>query len=162
MTGDRIAPPVNPFISYWQPPELVHPCFLYESLWCLLGFALLHFYSKKFRTFDGEIFLLFAAWYGFGRVFIEQLRSDSLMLGSFKISQLLAAASFGAAIGAFIYFKQKTRKNPRLYGDSSEGKQSIADYELKLVLDKEKADAKKALKKTDETAPSILVDDDEK
>ena len=37
---------------------LVHPCFLYESLWCLIGFIALHFYSKKLKTFDGEIFLL--------------------------------------------------------------------------------------------------------
>ncbi|MCL2637583.1 MAG: prolipoprotein diacylglyceryl transferase [Oscillospiraceae bacterium] len=144
MTGDRIG----------EIP--VHPCFLYESVWCLLGFALLHFYSKKLRTFNGEIFLLFAAWYGFGRVFIEQLRSDSLMFGEFKISQLLAAASFGAAIGAFIYFKQKTRKAPNLYSDSEESISSIAAYELKLKLDKEKIAAKKALKNAEQTAPSIL------
>jgi phosphatidylglycerol:prolipoprotein diacylglycerol transferase len=156
MTGDRIAPPVNPFSSYLQPLELVHPCFLYESVWCLLGFALLHFYSKKLRTFDGEVFLLFVAWYGFGRVFIEQLRSDSLMLGGFKVSQLLAAASFGAAVGAFVYFKQKTRKKPTLYGSSEESAQAIVAYEENIRLNKEKAAAKKALKKADQAAPSIL------
>jgi phosphatidylglycerol:prolipoprotein diacylglycerol transferase len=166
MTGDRIATSMHiqhtPFSSYFDlNAHLVHPCFLYESLWCLLGFALLHFYSKKLRTFDGEMFLLFAAWYGFARVFIEQLRSDSLMLGGFKISQLLAAASFGAAVGAFIYFKQKTRKKPALYSNSEESAASIAAYELNLKLNKEKAEAKKALKKADETAPSILAIDNE-
>ncbi|MCL2697689.1 MAG: prolipoprotein diacylglyceryl transferase [Oscillospiraceae bacterium] len=164
MTGSRISQDpavleasINAFLSGAENPDaLVHPCFLYESLWCLLGFALLHFYSKKLRTFDGEIFLLFAAWYGFGRVFIEQLRSDSLMLGGFKISQLLAAASFGAAIGSFIYFKQKTRKEPKLYSSSDESAAEISAYELKLKLGKEKTEAKKALNKAEEIAPSIL------
>ena len=58
----------------------VHPCFLYESLWCILGFVILHIYSKH-RKFNGEIFLMYIAWYAFGRFFIEGLRSDSLMLG---------------------------------------------------------------------------------
>jgi phosphatidylglycerol:prolipoprotein diacylglycerol transferase len=162
MTGDGIArDAVSLNYILHSPPgsqALVHPCFLYESFWCLLGFAFLHFYSKKLRTFNGEIFILFAAWYGLGRVFIEQLRSDSLMLGGFKISQLLAAASFGAAIGAFVYFKQKTRKNPALYSSSDESAQEIAAYELNLKLNKEKTEAKKALKKAEETAPSILGD----
>ena len=61
----------------------VHPCFLYESVWCLLGFIFLHIYSKKLRTFDGEVALLYLAWYGFGRTFIEQLRTDSLYAGPF-------------------------------------------------------------------------------
>ena len=59
----------------------VHPTFLYESLWNLIGFTLLHFYSKKKRAFAGEITLLYFAWYGFGRFFIEGLRTDSLYLG---------------------------------------------------------------------------------
>mgnify|MGYP000807391076 FL=1 len=40
----------------------VHPCFLYESLWCLLGFVLLHFFSKKFQKYYGQIFLLYLEW----------------------------------------------------------------------------------------------------
>ena len=50
---------------------VAHPCFLYESLWCIVGFLVLHFYSKKFRKFDGEIFLLYIGWYGAGRFWIE-------------------------------------------------------------------------------------------
>ena len=71
---------------------LVHPCFLYESLWCLIGFVALHFYSKKLKSFDGEIFLLYISWYGLGRFWIEALRTDSLFIGDFKVSQLVAAA----------------------------------------------------------------------
>jgi phosphatidylglycerol:prolipoprotein diacylglycerol transferase len=163
MTGSKIA--ADPVVMEAEilagtaETVLVHPCFLYESLWCLLGFALLHFYSKKLRTFDGEMFLLFAAWYGIGRFFIEALRTDSLMLGSFRISQTIAALSAGIAVGAFIAFKQNNRKNLRLYSQTEESAQEIADYELKLKLDTEKAKAKKALKKADEIAPSILGDD---
>jgi len=73
-------------------PELpVHPCFLYESLWCALGLVLLHFISKK-RKFSGQIFLCYGIWYGAGRFFIEALRTDSLMFfgTSVKASQLVA------------------------------------------------------------------------
>ena len=68
---------------------LVHPCFLYESIWCILGFIIIHKLSKK-RSFSGEVFLMYCTWYGFGRGFIEILRTDSLMLGSIKISCLLS------------------------------------------------------------------------
>jgi phosphatidylglycerol:prolipoprotein diacylglycerol transferase len=149
MSGSTIAADVGEGV-------LVHPCFLYESLWCLLGFILLHLYSKKLRTFDGEVFLLFVAWYGLGRAFIEHLRSDSLMLGDFKISQLLACVSAGAAIGAFVYFKR--RKANRLYRDTPESAVEIAEYERALRLNKEKAAARKALKEKE--APSILGDDE--
>lgn len=94
--------------------KLVHPCFLYESLWCILGFILLHILSKH-RKFKGEIFLSYAAWYGFGRFFIEGLRTDSLMLnipmlGSFRVSQLVAALSFVAAAALLVVLFIKSKK----------------------------------------------------
>ena len=64
--------------------SMVHPTFLYESLWNLAGFVLLHFYSKK-RRFKGEIALLYAAWYGAGRAWIEGLRTDSLYLFNWQL-----------------------------------------------------------------------------
>ena len=69
-----------------------HPTFLYESLWNLVGFIGLHFLSKK-RQYDGQIALGYAFWYGLGRALIEGLRTDSLYLGPFRVSQLLAALS---------------------------------------------------------------------
>ena len=69
-----------------------HPTFLYESVWNALGFVLLHFLSKK-RKFDGQVALGYMAWYGLGRTFIEGLRMDSLYLGNFRVSQLLAAGT---------------------------------------------------------------------
>ena len=75
-----------------------HPTFLYESLWNVVGFILLHFLSKR-RQYDGQIALGYAAWYGLGRTFIEGLRTDSLYWGTFRVSQLLAAVTcFVAAI----------------------------------------------------------------
>ncbi|MCL2077900.1 MAG: prolipoprotein diacylglyceryl transferase [Oscillospiraceae bacterium] len=157
MTGSRIARDVG-------EGALVHPCFLYESLWCLLGFVLLHFYSKKLRTFDGEIFLLFAAWYGTGRAFNEQLRADSLMLGYFKVSQLLAIITAIISIAGFIYCKRRTANNPdyKMYCNTEESAKLIAAHEENIILQKEKAEAKKALRKQEETAPSILADDNER
>lgn len=83
----------------------VHPTFLYESLWNLLGFILLHFHSKR-RKFSGEIFLLYIAWYGFGRGLIEGLRTDSLyfMQTGLRVSQFLGFASCIAAIFVLFYF----------------------------------------------------------
>ncbi len=76
-----------------------HPCFLYESIWNLAGFVILHFASKK-RKFDGQIFLMYVAWYGIGRAVIEGLRTDSLYLPGtgIRISQMLAAVSALTAI----------------------------------------------------------------
>lgn len=56
----------------------VHPTFLYESLWNLVGLGLLILIAKKWRKFDGQLFLSYFAWYGVGRGFIEGLRTDSL------------------------------------------------------------------------------------
>lgn len=71
----------------------VHPCFLYESIWCIAGFFVLNYFSKK-RRFSGEIFLMYGVWYGFGRFFIEYLRTDSLMIGKMKVSMLVSALIF--------------------------------------------------------------------
>ena len=70
----------------------MHPTFLYESLWNLIGFIILNALYKK-KKFDGEIFGGYCIWYGFGRMLIEGLRTDSLMLGPIRISQLVGFAS---------------------------------------------------------------------
>ena len=90
-------------VRYW------HPTFLYESVWNLCGLILLHFLSKK-RKFDGQVFLEYLAWYGLGRVWIEGLRTDSLWLGPFRVSQLLAGVSFVTAMGIQLYVR--FRKHP--------------------------------------------------
>ncbi len=86
--------------------EMVHPCFLYESIWCLLGVWVLHTISKK-RRFSGEISLYYCIWYGFERGFLELIRTDSLMLGPIRVSSLL---SFIICIGAAILLCYKYKK----------------------------------------------------
>lgn len=152
MTGTIISQSV-------EAGAVVHPCFLYESVWCLLGFIGLHFYSKKLRTYDGEIFLLYIAWYGLGRAFIEGMRTDSLMIGEYKVSQLLAAASFVVATVLFIVFKIITEKKQiPLYVNTEACKELLE----KDRLEAEEAKAKKAAKKAarEGVAPSIIEDDD--
>lgn len=77
-----------------DPSMPVHPTFLYESLWCLIGFVVLALYVKH-RKFHGQIFLLYAIWYGLGRGWIEGLRTDSLLIGNtgLRASQLVAILS---------------------------------------------------------------------
>ena len=89
-----------------------HPTFLYESLWNLVGFIGLHFLSKK-RQYDGQIALGYVFWYGLGRALIEGLRTDSLYLGAFRVSQLLAALSCLAAVMVLglMLFKSHDPKN---------------------------------------------------
>ncbi|HCF82927.1 MAG TPA: prolipoprotein diacylglyceryl transferase [Ruminococcaceae bacterium] len=136
---------------------VVHPCFLYESVWCALGFVFLHFYSKKLRTFDGEIFLLYIAWYGLERFFVEGLRTDSLMAGNFRVSQIVAAVSCGLAFAAFVVFKILTKKkNIPLYVNSG------ASAEL-LESDRKAEEERKSKKeaKKNQPAESILSDDED-
>ena len=91
MTGDIIASGVNgEGYSTYLP---VHPTFLYESLWCILGFVLLHILSKHLYKFKGQIFCCYLMWYGCGRFLIESVRTDSLMLGTMRVSQLVAIAA---------------------------------------------------------------------
>ena len=84
----------------------VHPTFLYESLWNVLGFVLINLLYRK-RKFDGQIILTYFAWYGFGRMFIEGLRTDSLYVGPFRISQVVGLLSFIAAAICIVIFWNK-------------------------------------------------------
>ena len=83
----------------------VHPTFLYESLWNILGFTLINIFYKK-KKFEGEIILAYAAWYGFGRFFIELLRTDSLFIPgtNLKISCVVGLICFVAGTALLIIF----------------------------------------------------------
>ena len=97
-----------------DPNLPVHPTFLYESIWCLVGFILLFRYIKK-RKFNGDITLRYLIWYGAGRFWIEALRTDSLMLVpsiGLRVSQLLAGIAVVAGVAAEIYFTRKFKGKP--------------------------------------------------
>lgn len=88
----------------------VQPTFLYESLWNLAVFILLMWY-KKHKKFDGEIFILYLLGYSLGRVWIEGLRTDQLMLGNTNIavSQLLSAVLIVVSICLLVYNRIKMK-----------------------------------------------------
>lgn len=70
----------------------VHPTFLYESIWCLLGFVVLYIICKKFKKFDGQLILGYGIIYGLERFVVEGLRTDSLYIGEtgIRVSQILS------------------------------------------------------------------------
>ncbi len=97
-----------------QETIYVHPTFLYESLWNLVGFLLLHFFSKKHkRAFDGQFFCTYLAWYGLGRFLIEGLRTDSLTIGPFRISQLLALVTLAVGLIVIVVGVRRQKRNPQ-------------------------------------------------
>ena len=91
----------------------VHPTFLYESLWNLVGFLWINAFYKH-KKYDGQMALLYLTWYGLGRFFIEGLRTDSLYVGPFRISQLVGGACFLLGTGALVTFGILHAKGKRL------------------------------------------------
>ena len=90
--------------------QYVHPTFLYESLWNIIGVVLINLFYKH-KKYDGQVFLLVFGWYGLGRMFIEGLRQDSLYSSifgiEFRVSQVLAAVILIVTVSLLIYFAIK-------------------------------------------------------
>lgn len=136
MTGPKVVQYLSANQEYLasigvtvDPSMPVHPTFLYESLWCLLGFVLLSLYLKH-RKFDGEVFLLYLAYYGVERAVVEGLRTDSLMIGSLRVSQILAGLLAVGAILAIILIRAKIRGSHdenymKLYALTEEGQDIV-------------------------------------
>ncbi len=110
MTGDMIAAGING--SGYDTALPVHPTFLYESLWCALGFVLLHILSKRLYRFKGQIFCDYLVWYGVGRFAIESLRTDSLMAGTIRTSQLVAVLAVLGGIVLALVLRRRTSALP--------------------------------------------------
>lgn len=87
----------------------VHPTFLYESLWDFAIFLFLFSYRKK-KKIRGEVLYLYLILYGVGRAFIEGLRTDSLMLGNIRFSQLLSVLLVLVFATLFLYGRAKRKK----------------------------------------------------
>lgn len=124
----------------------IHPCFLYESLWCLLGFVLLHLYFKH-RKFDGEIFLMYTFWYGLGRFFIEGLRTDSLYLGHIRVSQLVAGTCVVASVILWIVFRSSVKRSDsyKFFYETEVSKAQLAEFTEYEDMQKEKKELKKKI-----------------
>lgn len=132
LTGSSFWGMTSERTVYEMGEGLVHPCFLYESVWCIAGFFILNHFSKN-RKFKGEIALLYGVWYGFGRGIIECLRTDSLMIGRIKVSVLVSGIFFVAcAVTLVIILNRLKSENKGEYDkmfdtDNKEEEQSDAD-----------------------------------
>ena len=122
--------------------QYYHPTFLYESLWNVLGFVLIMCFYKK-KKYDGAPTLWYLTWYGFGRFFIEGLRTDSLYLlegvlgQTVRVSQLVAALCFiGGAIALIVLGRRakQARLDAEEYESVYSEKAEVIDepaYEIK-------------------------------
>ena len=87
------------------------PTFLYESIWNLIGFALIVIFRRRLKNIRrGQITAFYLIWYGFGRMIIEGMRTDSLMFFGLRVSQWLSALLIG--LGIYIIFYQNREKAP--------------------------------------------------
>ncbi|MBQ6019013.1 MAG: prolipoprotein diacylglyceryl transferase [Clostridia bacterium] len=137
-----------------DPAGYVHPTFLYESVWCLLGFAVLYLIMKKFRRFSGQLFLCYGMWYGFERMVVEGLRTDSLYIGqtNIRVSQVLSAALVFVCLALFFIKMIKYTKHPQ----PIEGVDFFPPDAAMSFKEKKEAKKKAQLEKTAEgTAPEL-------
>ncbi len=92
-----------------------HPTFFYESLWCLLGFIIV-FVMRRFKHLKiGMQACFYLIWYSIGRFFIESFRTDSLMLGGFKVAQLISIILIIIGIIGFIIISRKGKYEDLYY-----------------------------------------------
>lgn len=123
MTSDKVVAYINSHQAEFAQngiemnPDLpVHPTFLYESLWCLLGFVILYIVCQKFRKFDGQLFLGYGIIYGVERAIVEGLRTDSLYIGdtNLRVSQVLSMGIAAVCIVITIYKFVKLNKEKKV------------------------------------------------
>ncbi len=126
-----------------------HPTFLYESLWNIVGFIIIEILMRRGKhKYDGQVFLWYFTWYGFGRMFIEGLRTDSLYLGStdIRISQLLAFAIFAVGVVLLTLFGAKHKVSEPIYygvGDYSAASEDADVKEEKTAAETNSAASSK-------------------
>ena len=107
------------------------PTFLFESVWNIVGLIIILLVIDKIKKYDGQVILFYITWYGFGRAWIEMLRSDSLYLFDLRVSSLLGFLCFFAGVILMIIFGSKARRKAldsvpyeSIYSDSAEIKNS--------------------------------------
>ncbi len=128
MTGDIIQKGVNGEVADQLSP--VHPTFLYESLWCLLGALVLHIMFVKMYRFRGQIFASYLIWYGAERAVIEGLRSDSLMIGSVRVSQIVAIVAVALGATLLVLLPRYDKERARVLAAQSEEDEAVEESEL--------------------------------
>ncbi len=97
-----------------------HPTFLYESLWCLIGFVIILLIRKFYKYLkSGQLTCFYMMWYSVGRFFIESLRTDSLMFNGFKVAQMISLLMFILGFIGFIYLCFNRLKRGLYYDKNS-------------------------------------------
>lgn len=134
-----------------DPTGYVHPTFFYESAWCLLSFAFIYWYYRKFRKFSGQLFLLYGILYGLERTVVEGLRTDSLYITGTQIrtSQLVSIILFAVCSVLFVIFTIRFTKHPKPIEGIDYFKEIPVYNKRKKALDA-KLDWEKTQKKADE------------
>ena len=137
----------------------VHPTFLYESLWNLTGFIFMNFLYKK-KKFNGQISCMYLAWYGFGRMFIESLRTDSLYIPgtAIRISQLVGFLCF-VVFGALLILGLIYSKKYELEGATMNKIDAIIKPDViqnPHITFKNFFDGKKEIEKADATQEAVV------
>lgn len=94
--------------AIWADGQYVHPTFLYESIWCFALFVFLIWLDKR-RAFAGQIACLYGMLYSLERGFVEQLRTDSLMIGPFKQAQVLSLCVFIACLALYVTLRRQRK-----------------------------------------------------
>ena len=135
-----------------DPDKAVHPTFLYESIWCLLGFFVLYIITRKARKFSGQIFLTYGVWYGAERAVVEGFRTDSLYIAgtTIRVSQLLSAVLALVCLVILICLLVKFTKHPKPIDG--------VDYYLEVELKKQVEENKENSSDT-ETEDNDVQDD---
>ena len=120
-----------------------HPTFFYESIWCLIGFILILLIRRFYKYLKrGQLTCFYLMWYSVGRLFIEYLRTDSLMLGKFKVAQLMSISMFLFGLGYFIYLCFNKLSKGQYYN-----KKMMVSYEGPKKEEEKEKTTKKVVKK---------------
>jgi len=145
---------------YWMDGKLhhsyaeVHPTFLYESLWNLIGFIIINFLYKK-KKFDGQVVLMYLTWYGFGRMFIELLRTDQLPFLGFPVSSVIGFICFVGGTILLIVYLVKARRAKITAGEYAPTYAKISHYGENIANNVPSEDIREAVNKEDVETESI-------
>ena len=137
MTGNKIKVYLETLresgMTSVNPQIPVHPTFLYEFLWCVVGFAILMI-LRKYKKNNGEMLLMYFFIYGLGRFWIEGLRLDSLYWGNFRVSQVLSAIMVIISAGLLAYLRLWKPKKKIVYEAEPEAK---PDSTSEIIIDED-------------------------
>ncbi|MDM8530003.1 prolipoprotein diacylglyceryl transferase [Anaerolineales bacterium HSG25] len=122
--NQRITP-YNDLTAY-PLDTMFHPVFLYESLWNLVGFALMMWIGRKYasKLYDGDILSIYLIWYPLGRLLIENLRPDAWVISGIPTAQIVSGLLIILGVGLAVFRHQNPQQatKPNIDGSGSKGR----------------------------------------